>query len=242
MPWSAQKSSFSRLSTGWLQGAGRLEVEDEVRLRRELRVAAAHGRRDLRHPREVAPVLGDHAQRLGRVLHHRAEALEQGDVRIEVARMRVGHDEVDLREGVAEPRRHLAVGEDRRPVLAGLHVVDAGDRRAVAEVRVEAAERHGVLSGAVVDLDDRRRRAPRLLHELARHLDEVRLDDLGTRRAQQLKRLGVMHALADGAHDLQRGLVDRGFVVVREIRDASAHGSALCRAAGPEPPPRRHPA
>ena len=159
---------------------------------------------------------------------------EQGDVRVVLARVRVGHHEVDLRQGVAEARGHLAVGEGRRPVLAGLHVVDAGDRRAVAEVGVVAAERHRVLAGPAVDLHDRRRRPPRLLHELARDLDEVGLVDLGARRAQQFERLGMMHALADGAHDLQRGLVDRGLVVVGQIGDAGRHGSAL-RAGRAEP-------
>src|SRR5674476_1635096 len=70
-----------------------------------------------------------------------------------------------------------AVREHRRAMLAGVHVVDAGHGRAVAEVHVVAAQRHRRLAPAIVDLDLVRGRRPRLLHELARDAHQVGVGD-----------------------------------------------------------------
>ena len=54
----------------------------------------------------------------------------------------------------------------------------------------------------------------------SRGTDEVGLRHLGAGGAQQLEGLGVMDALADGAHDLEGGLVDGRLVGLAEIADA----------------------
>ena len=97
------------------RSARRLAVEREVRLGGELVVPAADRRGDVGHHGEVAGVLGDDDQRLGGVRHHRAEALEQRDVRVALARVRVGHDEVDVGERVAEAYDNLLVYAKRYP-------------------------------------------------------------------------------------------------------------------------------
>src|SRR5450759_441458 len=74
----------------------------------------------------IAGVRGHHHERLGRVRHHGAEALEKGDVRVGPAGVRVGHHEVDHGQRVAEAGGGGAVREHRRALLAGVHVVDAG--------------------------------------------------------------------------------------------------------------------
>ena len=83
-----------------------------------------------------------------------------------------------------------------------------------------------MLAGAVVDLDHRRRRAPRLLHELARDLHEVGLHDLAAGRAQQFERLGVQDAHADGADDLEGGLVDGLLVGIAQVGQTARRAGA----------------
>jgi len=210
--------------------AHRLEVHGEVRLGGQLVRPAAQRLGDVRHHGQVAGVLGGHDHGLGRVGDHRLEALEVRALRLDVVGMCARHDEVDVGQRVAEPRGAGDVGESAGTMLAGLDVVGAHEVRAGPEVAVGPAERHGRLAGAVEDLDHRRRRDARLLHELARDPDEVGLGDLAARGPQQLERLGVQHAHADRADDLERGLVDGRLVGVGEVGHAAGARPLFARA------------
>ena len=205
-----------------LQRADRLAVLDEVRLLAQLVLAAAERGGDLLHDREVLDAGGGHDHRLGGVADHLAEALEVGRVGLDVVRVGGRHDEVDVREAVAQVRHAGGVGEHAEPALAGLEVVDAHEVRAGPEVRVGAAELHGELAVAVVHVDHLGDGVAGGGDGVARDLDDVvGLDRRAGAVHQDLARLGVRHGHADLGDDRQGGVVDLLALLVGEHLEAA---------------------
>lgn len=118
------------------------------------------------------------------------------------------HDEVDVRQRVAEAGGAGHVVQSAGPVFAGLEVAREQEVRPGAEVAVVPAELHGRLAGAVVDVDHRRHGAARLLDEVTRH-EYALVPGQGAARVQQHRgRFLVIHPHPDLGEDVEHGHID----------------------------------
>jgi hypothetical protein len=114
----------------------------------------------------------------------------------DVLGQRKGHHEVDLVQGITEPRRPGDVLQHRDPSLTRLRIPGMDQVRAGAEVDLVGTQGHDGLAQPVVHHNVLLRRLQRLLHHMRRDEHAGLIAQLGPGIDQFPTRLGVVNVQA----------------------------------------------
>ena len=215
---------------GVLERGGRLGVVDEERLLPQCFRAPGDGGRHIDDRRQIVTAGRGEKDRLGRVLDHRPEAFDVHRVGGGFVREGERGDEVDLRAVVRHAGSVGDILHARGPQLTRGQVIRSDEIRAQAEVDLPPLQTHRLDALTVVHRDARRRAADALLHEPARHQDDIVILDPAPGGLQHLQSLCVHHPYTDVLQDVQGRQVDLPDLLIGEqpvARDALGFEAAV---------------
>ena len=201
------------------QRGGHVDVERADRVAAQRLLAARHRLGHLDHINRAGELGGDEQDRLGAVHQHGAHLVAVGGLGLDVGGDAERHEEIDVRQRIADAGRVGYILQRPAASLARTHVNHVGAVGAGAVEYIVALQRHHAAAIAVADHRALRRDAQRPLHQARRDADAVALFDLEALLLQQRQRLRLVQADAGAVQDLQAGVMQPLGLVVRQLAE-----------------------